>query len=114
MDEHQIDLSRYNIRTDLALEAHQMAIGKREGGTGIPGVRKEESTKEGITTSWIWIDNDKGGEEIGKTPGTYLTLEIPGLRSRDSIFGNKVAEHFAKQFQRFLKEVGIAIQPLCY
>lgn len=108
MEEHQIDLSSYTIRTDLALEAHQIASENRIDNTAIPGVRKETATKEGITTSWIWIDDAKSGEEIGKHPGTYLTLEIPGLRSRDSIFGNKIAEHFAEQFQRFLREVGIS------
>lgn len=107
MGEHQIDLSQYNIRTDLAVEAHQIATGKRVKPSDIPGVRREESTEGGITTTWIWIEDEKSGEEIGKFPGTYLTLEIPGLRSRDSIFGNKVAEHFAEQFGRFLEEVGI-------
>jgi spore protease len=107
-NEHQIDLSKYNPHTDLAREAHNIALTKRGKGSSIPGVRSEEMTKEGITTSWIWIDNEAGGNEIGKVPGTYLTLEIPKLRSKDSILGNKVSIHLAEQFGRFLEEVGIS------
>lgn len=105
--EHQVDLSGYSIRTDLAREAHDMAVERRGDGSSIPGVRIEEKTENGITTSWIWIDDEAGGEEMGKVPGTYLTLEVPGLRSRDSMLENRVATHFSEQFNRFLQEVGI-------
>ncbi|SEN03797.1 GPR endopeptidase [Lihuaxuella thermophila] len=105
--EHQIDLSGYSIRTDLAREAHDMAVARRGEGSSIPGVRIEETTENGITTSWIWIDDEAGGEEMGKVPGTYLTLEVPGLRSKDSVLENRVATHFSDQFNRFLQEVGI-------
>lgn len=111
--EHQIDLSQYNIRTDLARESHEIASQKRTDGSSIPGVQIEENTDEGITTSWIWIKNDQGAREIGKIPGTYLTIEAPGLRSRDSIFGQKVASHFADQFERFLQESGIGPNDSC-
>jgi spore protease len=107
--EHQIDLSGYSIRTDLAREAHQMAVEERGGTSDIPGVRTEENTEEGITTSWIWIDEQAGSEAIGKVPGTYLTLEVPALRSRDSMLEKRVSEHFAQQFSRFLDEVGIGL-----
>jgi spore protease len=104
---HQIDLSGYSVRTDLAREAHAMAVEKRGAGSSIPGVRIEEKTEEGINTSWIWIDSDTGAQEMGKIPGTYLTLEIPGLRSMDSMLEQRVAKHFSQQFAHFLDEVGI-------
>jgi spore protease len=106
MQEHQIDISQYNVRTDLAVEAHRMAVGKKSGNQ-LLGVRVEENEQDGIHTSWIWIDNDKGAEQMGKAPGTYLTLEVPKLRSRDSILQKRVAEQFAKEFTRFLQDVGI-------
>lgn len=105
--EHQIDLSRYSIRTDLAREAHDMAVQQRGEGSSIPGVRIEETTENGITTSWIRIENEAGGEQMGKVPGTYLTLEVPGLRSKDSMLEQRVSTHFAEQFSQFLQEVGI-------
>jgi spore protease len=111
---HQVDLSRYNIRTDLARESHELATKRNRSGDGsIPGVRIEEKTEDGITTSWIWIENDRGAEEMGKVPGTYLTIEAPELRSRDSVFSQKVAGHFAEQFARFLEEAGIGKNDSC-
>ena len=112
--EHQVDLSQYNIRTDLARESHELAAKRnRSQDSAIPGVRIEENTDEGITTSWIWIENDQGAEEMGKVPGTYLTIEAPDLRSRDSVFSQKVATHFSDQFARFLEEAGIGKNDSC-
>ncbi|MBA4542657.1 GPR endopeptidase [Thermoactinomyces daqus] len=111
--EHQIDLSMYNIRTDLAREAHDMVTREQGRGSSIPGVRKQEETQDGITTSWIWIDSEDAGEQMGKLPGTYLTIEVPGLRSGDSMLEKRVSQHFAEQFSRFLDEVGIKPNDSC-
>lgn len=103
---HQVDLSGYSIRTDLAREAHAIASERLENDQ-IPGVQINETIKEGITTSWIKIDDEVGAKELGKVPGTYLTFEIPGLRSKDSMLEHRVATHFAEQFNLFLQEIGI-------
>jgi len=108
---HQIDLSHLSYRTDLAKEAHELAVQNRgEKDASIPGVRMQEEEKDGILTSWIWIDEDAAGQEMRKVPGTYLTLEVPKLRSQDSMLEKRVAEHFAEQFQIFLDEIGIGEQ----
>lgn len=106
MKEHEIDLSQYNIRTDLAVEAHSMAVEKQTGNQ-LPGVRIEENEQNGIRTSWIWIDDDQGATHMGKVPGTYLTLEVPKLRNKDSVLQKRVAEHFAREFSRFLQDIGV-------
>jgi spore protease len=108
-----IDLSGYSIRTDLAREAHELALKKLDERTRIPGVRVEEKTENGITTSWIWIDSEEGAVAIGKAPGIYLTLEIPALRSKDSMLEQRVATYFIGQFERFLQEVGIKPDDAC-
>lgn len=105
----KLDLSKYAIRTDLALEAHQMAQQKREDGSQIPGVSVKEYEDEGITVSWITIENEAGGREIGKQPGKYLTLLVPGLRSKDSELQHRVATTFAKEFEQYLQTVGIDV-----
>jgi spore protease len=114
-NEHRIDMdfSGYSIRTDLAREAHELALKKLGEKSAIPGVRKEEKTENGITTSWIWIDDEEGAAAIGKAPGIYLTLEIPGLRSKDSMLEQRVATYFIGQFERFLQEVGIRPDDAC-
>nr|WP_307250959.1 GPR endopeptidase [Croceifilum oryzae] len=113
--EHQIQLPPFSIRTDLAREAHEMAVQKSQekGQSQISGVRIEETEDQGITTSWIWVDNEAGAQELGKMPGTYLTLEVPALRGKDSVLQQRVAQHFAKEFSRFLQEVGIGPDASC-
>lgn len=103
----KLDLSQYAVRTDLALEAHELAKQKRGDGSDIPGVQLDEYEDNGITVSWITIADQKGGEEIGKQPGKYLTLEVPGLRSKDSELQDRVASKFAEEFERYLNELGI-------
>lgn len=104
---HKIDLDSFSFRTDLAKEAHELAVQKRKSTEMIPGVRISEQEQGGITTSWIWIDEETSSNELGKIPGTYLTLEVPGLRSHDSMLEKRVTEHFTEQFKQFLQEVGI-------
>lgn len=106
---HQIDLSGVSFRTDLAREAHELALKRRGDQSNIPGVRIHEEAQDGIQTSWIWIDDDAAGKEMNKIPGTYLTLEVPQLRSHDSMLEKRVAEHFATELQKFFDEIGIGI-----
>ncbi len=109
----ELDLSRETIRTDLAREAHQLARERQGEPSSIPGVRIEEEEEDGITTSWIWIDDQEGADEIGKVPGTYLTLEAPKLRTKDSMLQHRVAQHLADQFARFLQELDIGPDASC-
>jgi spore protease len=103
-----LDTGSFQVRTDLAREAHDLALEKRTDGSGIPGVRMEEDEERDIRVSWIWVENEEGARELGKKPGTYLTLEVPGLRSKDSKLQHRVAVRFAKEFGRFLKETGVS------
>jgi spore protease len=105
--EHQIDLSGYTIRTDLAIESHDLARQQQGTDSTIPGVRIDETEADGIRTSWIWVDDKQGAERIGKGIGTYLTIEVPSLRSKDSMLQERVATHFAQQFAKFLTDVGV-------
>jgi spore protease len=101
----QLDLSVYAVRTDLALEAREMA--SRERSEEIPGVRFHSEEENGITVSKMVIETMEGGEQIGKMPGRYVTLEVPGLRNQDSELQDRVATRFAREFHAFLKDIGI-------
>lgn len=107
-EERGINPGPFQVRTDLAREAHDLALEKRTDGSAIPGVRIEEDEDRGIRVSWIWVEDEEGARELGKKPGTYLTLEVPGLRSKDSKLQHRVAARFAKEFGRFLKETGVS------
>ncbi|WP_027417688.1 GPR endopeptidase [Aneurinibacillus terranovensis] len=104
--EEKLDLSRYGVRTDLAVEARELT-NESTGAKEINGVRYETEEDNGITVSRIEILTAEGAEAIGKLPGRYVSLEIPGLRTQDTELQNRVTRRFAHEFHRFLKELGI-------
>lgn len=102
---NELDLSRYAVRTDLAIEAKEMA----EGGAGrtIPGVSSESLEQDGITVTRLRVENEAGSQAIGKMVGNYITLEVPGLRSHDSGLQDKVATRLAQELEQYLQSIGI-------
>jgi spore protease len=107
----QLDLSKYAIRTDLAIEAHQMLLEERKT-TSIDGVILHEKDVEGIHVSYVEITNE-GAEATGKMPGRYLTLEAQGIRQKDTEMQQKVEEVFAKEFKQFLRTLQIPDDASC-
>ncbi|CDN45762.1 hypothetical protein BN871_IV_00030 [Paenibacillus sp. P22] len=103
---HDLDLGRYAVHTDLALEAKQMA--EESSGGPIPGVHSETTEDEGITITRLTVENEAGSRAIGKVMGKYVTFEVPELRTHDSELGDRVATSFAQEFERFLQELGVA------
>ncbi|SFL33532.1 spore protease [Paenibacillus sp. 1_12] len=99
-----MDLSAYAIRTDLALEAHDMAS---NSGQTIPGVHMSSETHEGITISTTDITSKEGSLALGKLPGHYITIEVPQLRKKDSVLQDRVAAVFAKEFESFMAKLQI-------
>ena len=97
---HFIAKDTYEIRTDLAIEAHDLALKKAKG--SLKGVEIKESKEKGITTSWMHIKDEESAKKIGKSLGTYLTLHVPKLRSKDSSVSLQVAVKFAQEFKKFL------------
>ncbi|ULL17683.1 GPR endopeptidase [Paenibacillus sp. H1-7] len=100
-----MDLSVYSVRTDLALEAHDLAS---SSGQLIPGVHRSVENLEGIKISTIDITSEEGSRSVGKLPGHYITIEVPELRVKDSDLQDRVAMVMAKQFEAFLAKLNIA------
>lgn len=61
------------LRTDLALEAREIA------GEKVHGVEVYTKKYENMKVTRIDITSDKGAKEIGKEMGTYVTIELPAL-----------------------------------
>lgn len=116
----QLDLSKYSVRTDLALEARTMAVEERnkkrkqeqEPVSDIEGVIVKERDVEGIKISTVEI-TEEGANAIGKKKGNYLTLEVQGIRQKDSELQQKVQEVFAKEFSHFLQKLNIPKDASC-
>lgn len=64
---------------DMAIEAHRILKG--DAGREIPGVTQEENRFAGGRTITIRIINDKGAQAMGRSIGTYITIELPGLHA---------------------------------
>lgn len=114
-----LDLSKYTVRTDLAIEAREMAIadqGKhvhdQEDLSQIEGVIIKEKEEEDIKISFVEVTKE-GATAIGKKEGRYLTLEAVGIRQQDMVMQQKVAKIFAGEFSRFLKQLGIKDDASC-
>ncbi|OGX60592.1 MAG: GPR endopeptidase [Paenibacillus sp. RIFOXYA1_FULL_44_5] len=100
-----MDLSEFSVRTDLALEAKEMA--SQQYGEQIPGIISNTEDDEGITITRMEVQNQEGATAIGKLPGHYVTIEVPGLREKNSDLQDRVATKLAQEFAQFLKNVGI-------
>lgn len=96
----------YSVRTDLALEAKEMAA--QTMGSVIPGVHSETFEDEDCILTIMDIDNKKGSQAVGKLPGHYITIEVPRLRDKDSDLQDRIATKFAQQFSTFLNKIGIS------
>nr|WP_141506098.1 GPR endopeptidase [Paenibacillus luteus] len=103
--EKELDLQQYNVRTDLALEAKEMAESPRGG--PIPGIQSEITEDDGITITQLHVQNEQGSQAIGKMQGHYVTIEVPGLRNGDTGLQDRVATQFAKHFEAFLERLSI-------
>jgi len=116
----QLDLTKYSVRTDLALEASAMAVEERnktlkedqQPVSEIEGVIIKERHEDGITISTVEI-TEEGANAIGKKKGNYLTLEVQGIRQKDSELQQKVQEVFAKEFNHFLSKLNIGKDASC-
>jgi len=99
-----LDLQLYNVRTDLALEAKELA---EQNGNTIAGIHSATTEENGITITELHVQNEQGSRAIGKVQGHYVTLEVPALRNQDTELQDRVATQFAKYFERFLERIGI-------
>ncbi|WCK53501.1 GPR endopeptidase [Aneurinibacillus sp. Ricciae_BoGa-3] len=102
----KLDLSKYAVRTDLALEARELAAEKAGPGE-VKGVKFHTEEDHGMTVSRIEVLNEEGAQFIGKLPGRYLTIEVPGLRTQDTNLQDRVTRRFARELFVYIKEMGL-------
>lgn len=86
----------YDIRTDLAIEAHEVVTEHEE----LPGVSMEKEGDEEINISRVSITTEQAAKKMGKEVGNYLTLEVPGLRNKNTSLQDRVIDVFYKELQK--------------
>lgn len=114
-----LDLSKYSVRTDLAIEAREMTLNEKQGNVSdqkdlsqIEGVILKEREENDIKISFVEVTKE-GEKAIGKKQGKYLTIEVIGIRQSDTELQKKVVEVFAKEFSHFLEQNGIKKDASC-
>lgn len=90
-----------NVRTDLAVEAHDLLRGQAQA--DIPGVLTEKETHGQTTISRVHIQTDEGARQMGRLPGRYITLDCPALRERNRTLQTEVAGLAANELRRLLQ-----------
>ena len=66
------------VRTDLALELHQMCAGKNAG--KFSGIKVDEKAEGSIKITKIDVLDKEGSEILGKPMGRYITVESPEIK----------------------------------
>ena len=101
----ELDLQQYKIRTDLAVEAKELA--EAAHGAPIPGLNEEVENKAGIKVTRLDVTNEAASRHIGRVQGHYVTLEVPGLRNQDTDLQERVAKVFVREFTAFMNKINI-------
>lgn len=102
-----LDQESPGVRTDLALEAHQLATrrGKR---SELPGVSTEEEDLGFGTVTRTVVQNDMGAQLIGKPQGRYVTIQIPQLHDRRRELAKDAAMALADEIRDFMSDAGLS------
>ncbi len=96
-------LGKFNIRTDLALEAKESY---EEDNVEIRGVRidEEEDQENEITTTTVVIETENGAKSYGKPVGTYITMEAPNMSVPDEDYHREISKALAGHLRRLMGE----------
>lgn len=96
-------MGKFQIRTDLALEARESC--EAQNGK-IRGVKVEEEMDEKweIHTTTVTIESENGACIMGKPVGTYITIEAPNMSVPDESYHREISRVLAKDLLRLLEK----------
>ncbi|MCM3784510.1 GPR endopeptidase [Neobacillus mesonae] len=100
-----LDLQKYAVRTDLAIEARELA--QIQNNTPISGVQEDVEQLGDVKVTRLDVLNEEGSQRIGRVKGHYVTLEVPKLRNGDTTLQEQVTAVFTKEMEDFIAKIGI-------
>ena len=94
-------MERFQIRTDLALEARENV---EEGAEELRGVTVEETYDEEseVKVTRVVIESKNSAKLLGKPIGTYITLEAPAMAQPDEEYHKEISDELAKQLKNII------------
>lgn len=86
-----------HFRTDLAIENAEMFQESEE----LQGIRIQEETGRisGIRVTKVTVENEVGAEQLGKSIGEYITLEVPELDQTDVSYHREITMEIVQQLK---------------
>ncbi|MFW6238985.1 MAG: GPR endopeptidase, partial [Halanaerobiales bacterium] len=98
-----------NVYTDLALEAHNLAV-ERSGRGEVHGVSLKEDSTENARVTRVEVLDQKGAEALGKPVGKYITIEADGLQGQNRLIHNDLSETLGRELENLINFAGIQTQ----
>ncbi|NLG84951.1 MAG: GPR endopeptidase [Firmicutes bacterium] len=108
----QTEWQRRGFRTDLAMEAHELAGGEME--RPLPGVHVDRRMEEGNTVIKIVVEDEAAGRALGKLPGHYLTIQTPDFQSQNRDRTEILSRLLAREIENFLARLALGPEDLCF
>ena len=94
-----------NIKTDLAVEAHEYYVGD---GKNLPdGIEYKIEEYDDVKVTIVNVTNENGQRIINKSIGTYITIEATTLRHLTDYERENVEDIFSQKLRKLLKDKGI-------
>jgi len=94
----------YQIRTDLAAEAHKLWQEQGSRTAQEAGIGAEEAELEGFSVEKISILNQEGAQRLSKPEGEYVTIYLTGLLRRESDSFSRAVRALATVLESMLPE----------
>jgi len=103
---------RYQMRTDLAVEAREMYVEEKREIEDIEGVNLTEYKIKGFQVTDVRVDQ-AGEKKINKKSGRYITLETKAVKNSDSQQQQETAEVLSELLADLIKENQIKKSATC-
>lgn len=88
-----------NIRTDLAIETHELFT---ETAEQIEGVSVYDKSVKDIKITQVTIDTDEAAKKMGKPVGNYITLTLPDLRYIDKKLYSRIVKQISDEIKQLV------------
>lgn len=94
-----------NFRTDLALERRELYRKANQLENEIEGIdAEEEQVSDKIWISRVKVLNEKGEEAIGKPVGSYITIDLKGLKTASEEEIGNASEAVTKELKELISK----------
>ncbi|MCL1949932.1 MAG: GPR endopeptidase [Turicibacter sp.] len=104
-------MEKWQVRSDLAIEAVAQFMGESEGASK-KGVRVTDKKIKGVVVTHIDVNED-GCKQIGKKPGRYVSLDTRAIISGDREALEDAMDVFGKELMSLLKHKGLKKNATC-